>query len=192
MDTLHIQRLDPEQPALRIHIVFDTPEAAAHPDTPALRGAADGLRQRGHRLELIQPRGAAGAGDAPTLGRYAKFKRVLHLRRLLIAHWSRQRPDLVHIDTQGPLGWAALQAAGKLRIPVSASFPGEYASLPLSLLHKPLAAELRKFFTRVRATLVAGRGASESLRTAGLRNLHPVAQAEDLCGIEQALRSAAR
>ena len=192
MDTLHIQRLDPERPPLRIHIVFDAPECVAHPDTPSLRNAAEGLRQRGHRLELIHVRLASGPGDGQPLGRYAKFKRILQLRRLLIAHWSRQRPDLVHIDTQGPLGWAALQAAAKLRIPASASFPSEYATVPLGLLHKPLAAELRKFFTRVRATLVTGQAASESLRHAGLRNLHLLPPGPDLGGIEQALRSAMR
>ena len=37
-------------------------------------------------------------------------------------HWRRSRPDIVHIVTEGPLGWAALAAARTLRIPVTSSF----------------------------------------------------------------------
>lgn len=184
-----MQRLEPERPPLRIHIVDDG--GAAHPDTPLLLPLAEGLRDRGHRLEVIRSRPAAH-GEAGAPGRYARFKRVLHFRRLLVAHWSRQRPDLVHIDSLGPLGWAALQAASKLRIPVSASFPGEFAAVPLPLLRRPLAAELRKFFARVNAALVAGAAPADALRKAGLRNLHPVDPGGDLAAIEHVLRGAAR
>lgn len=36
--------------------------------------------------------------------------------------WKQQRPDVVHIATEGPLGWAALKAARRLGIPVTSSF----------------------------------------------------------------------
>jgi glycosyltransferase involved in cell wall biosynthesis len=40
----------------------------------------------------------------------------------LRALWKEDRPDVVHIATEGPLGYCALRIARKLRIPVSSSF----------------------------------------------------------------------
>ena len=35
---------------------------------------------------------------------------------------ARRRPDVVHIVTEGPLGWSALQAARELKLPVCSDF----------------------------------------------------------------------
>ena len=43
-------------------------------------------------------------------------------RRALERAWRASAPDLVHIATEGPLGWSALAAARKLGIPVATDF----------------------------------------------------------------------
>ena len=43
--------------------------------------------------------------------------------------WQRTRPELVHIATEGPLGWAALRAARRLRIPASSDFRTNFQSV---------------------------------------------------------------
>jgi glycosyltransferase involved in cell wall biosynthesis len=46
----------------------------------------------------------------------------LPAQQSLLRLWSLRRPDLVHIATEGPLGWSALKAARKLKLPVSSDF----------------------------------------------------------------------
>src|SRR5690606_8607660 len=96
-----------------------------------------GLRQRGHVVELVRPCPgsvatlAAGArqpfstavdaeiltGSLP-IPRYPDLRMGVPSARRLAAHWRRQPPGLVHIATEGPLGWSALRAARALRLPV--------------------------------------------------------------------------
>ncbi len=42
-------------------------------------------------------------------------------------HLQQFSPDMIHVATEGPLGWAALQAAGKLKIPVVSSYHTNFA-----------------------------------------------------------------
>ncbi|CAG0952233.1 phosphatidylinositol alpha 1,6-mannosyltransferase [Methylophilaceae bacterium] len=53
---------------------------------------------------------------------YAGLRFGLPMFEKLREAWKRQRPDVVHIATEGPLGWAALKAARMLGIPVTSSF----------------------------------------------------------------------
>src|SRR5262245_27684297 len=87
----------------------------------------DALRQRGHAVQAIRPRQLPEPGTPNrVLGLRIPFYRDLRfglaspmrVGRAL----ARARPDLVHIATEGPLGLAALLAAGRLGAPVAASF----------------------------------------------------------------------
>ena len=60
-------------------------------------------------------------GGVP-IPRYPNLKMGLPAKRALIKQWTLHRPDIVHIVTEGPLGWSALQAALKLKIPVCSDF----------------------------------------------------------------------
>jgi hypothetical protein len=94
------------------------------------------LRKRNHDIQLIRPRQDAAeqparpiphgfeevlTGGVP-IPRYPDLKMGLPAKRALIKQWTLRRPDLVHIVTEGPLGWSALQAANKLKIPVCSDF----------------------------------------------------------------------
>lgn len=56
------------------------------------------------------------------LPRYEGLMMGLPATGRLWQRWQRERPDVVHIATEGPLGWSALAAARKLELPVSSSF----------------------------------------------------------------------
>ena len=53
---------------------------------------------------------------------YPQLKLGLPAENKLLTLWKRHRPDIVHIATEGPLGWSVLQAAQKLNIPTVSSF----------------------------------------------------------------------
>src|SRR6187399_840660 len=79
----------------------------------------EGLRARGHDLKLVRPRQgpadraqvATGFGEMLRPGvqipRYAQLRMGLPSGRALLQAWQRSRPDIVHIATEGPLGWSA-------------------------------------------------------------------------------------
>lgn len=92
---------------------------------------AEGLRRRGHSVQLVRPR--QNGHDRPVVGpgfeeklargipspRYMQFRMGLPARGALLRAWSARRPNIVHIATEGPLGWSALSAAKKLGFPVT-------------------------------------------------------------------------
>ena len=61
-------------------------------------------------------------------------------RRALERLWTLRRPDIVHIVTEGPLGWSALQAAEKLKLPAVSDFRTNFHAYS-SALRRRLAEE---------------------------------------------------
>ena len=84
----------------------------------------DGMRQRGHRVEVLRPRqGAADAGgehDVPFAGvalpGYPGLQFGLPAGGTLRRRWRQRRPDLVHVVTEGPLGWSAVGRSEERRV----------------------------------------------------------------------------
>ncbi|MCY1296216.1 D-inositol-3-phosphate glycosyltransferase [compost metagenome] len=76
----------------------------------------------------------------------------------LLRHWQRQRPDVLYLATEGPLGLAALRAARRLGIPVVSGFHTNFAQYGahygLGPLSRLLDHYLRWFHNRTRLTLV--------------------------------------
>lgn len=109
--------------------------------TPEVNGVAltlahlvRGLMARGHFVSAVRPR--QPKDDCPdgscepqvTLVRglplpgYKGLRFGLPSGRLLQASWLRQRPDVVYVATEGPLGWSAVRTARRLGIPVVSGF----------------------------------------------------------------------
>lgn len=91
-----------------------------------------GLLAKGHEITLIKP-GKARNGEevenlalVPVLGvpipGYAGLSFGLPRPGRMRSLFQRVQPDVVHIATEGPLGFAALRAARKLGIPVTSTF----------------------------------------------------------------------
>ncbi len=165
-----------------------------------------GLLKRGHRIHMIRPRQhkqdmAADEDDyretlvsgMPIPG-YPELKSGLPAKGLLIRLWKHQRPDIVHIATEGPLGWSALSAARKLNIPVSTDFHTNFHSYSqhygIGLLKKPIAAYLRHFHNKAACTMVPTASLQQQLEFEGYKNVVVVSRGVDTELFHPAKRSA--
>ena len=195
---------------LRVAVVTET-------FPPEINGVAmttgrmvDGLVAAGHRVDLIRPRqaheggsiqladGAEGVEEMLSRGiplpRYANLQLGLPARKVLLRRWSVQRPDVVQVVTEGPLGWSALTAARKLRLPVISEFhtnfhrySGHYG---VGWLKRPIAAYLRKFHNRADLTLVPTRALCGELAEQGIARVDVVSRGVDTALFDPARRSA--
>jgi glycosyltransferase involved in cell wall biosynthesis len=168
---------------------------------------ADGLRRRGHRLHLARPRQARGERAAcgedfaelllpglPIPG-YPGLRFGLPARAALVPAWRARRPDVVHVATEGPLGWSALAAARDLDLPVSSSFHTDFDAYSghygIGWLRGMIERYLRRFHNRTQATLVPTESLARRLAGADFRGLRVIARGVDTRLFHPARRSAA-
>ena len=101
----------------------------------------------------------------------------------MLAHWRRLRPDLIHIVTEGPLGYSALRAARRLGIPVSTSFHTHFHNYSrhyhLGWLAAPIMAYLRHFHNQGVQTLVPTVELAEQLQSLGFLRTQVLARGVD-------------
>ncbi len=203
---LLIENLPPAQPHLRVAVVTETYPPEVNGVAFTLQRVVDGLRERGHQVQLVRPRqssdpqdGAATHADVLLRGmpipRYPHLQLGLPARKRLQALWSRQRPDVVHIATEGPLGWSALRVARKLRIAVTSDFRTNFHAYSshygMGWLSKPIMAYLKRFHNQTLTTMVPTAALAERLAAAGFERLQVVGRGVDARIFDPALRSAA-
>ena len=193
------------EPHLRIALVTETYSPEINGVAMTLERMVGGLIARGHRVQLIRPRQGRtddarhddGFDEVLAHGwkvpRYEGLLFGLPARSLLSRSWSRQRPDLVHVATEGPLGWSAVSAAARLRIPVTSDFhtnfdhySGHYG---LGWLRQPVGAYLRRFHNRTARTFVPTKAMAHALQERGYRRLFVVARGVDTALFRPAARS---
>ncbi|KQQ50778.1 glycoside hydrolase [Pseudomonas sp. Leaf127] len=128
----------------------------------------DGLRLRGHTVELIRPRqGNEPAPEAPQdlmlcrgwpIPGYPGLQWGQASMHKLLRRWQRRRPDVLYIATEGPLGLSALRAARRLGIAVISgfhtNFPQYSQQYGMGFVTRLLTHYLRWFHNRSRTTLV--------------------------------------
>ncbi|MBK8322445.1 MAG: glycosyltransferase family 1 protein [Betaproteobacteria bacterium] len=195
MEPLVIEQLPAGRRALRLAIVTETYLPEVNGVSLSLARMVDGLRANGHDIQLVRPRqdredlAASGEGFAEMLTRgvpiprYPQLKLGLPARKALLKQWKLRRPDLVHIVTEGPLGWSALQAATQLRIAVTSDFRTNFHAYTrhygIGWLKKPIFGYLRKFHNRTLATFVPTEAMRGELAALGFRNLHVLSRGVD-------------
>src|SRR4029077_3402828 len=121
--------------------------------------------RRDHEVQLVRPRQgqerrdrASGLQDILSpdvlthgvpIPRYPGLRMGLPATRALVSLWRHNRPDVVHVLTEGPLGWSAVSAARKLKLPVFSDFRTNFHSYSrhygIGWVSKPILAYLRKF-----------------------------------------------
>ena len=128
----------------------------------------DGLRARGHQVELVRPRQTGDlsrqSDDGLLLCRgwplpgYPGLQWGQSSMHKLLRRWKRQRPDVLYIATEGPLGLSALRAARRLGISVVSGFHTNFqqysSQYGLGMLSRILTHYLRWFHNRSSLTLV--------------------------------------
>lgn len=204
---LTLQHLARTARQLRVAVVTETypPEVNGVAMTSARM--VDGLLRLGHHIQLVRPRqgaddrAASGAAFEEMLAAALPIPHYKHLRMGLPARhalqraWSVQRPDVVQVVTEGPLGWSAVAAARKLRLPVVTEFHTNFDSYSryygLGWLQPPLAAYLRRFHNKGERCLVPTAALAAELGARGVRRTAVVARGVDTALFSPQRRSAA-
>ncbi|MDO8932847.1 MAG: glycosyltransferase family 1 protein, partial [Rhodocyclaceae bacterium] len=164
---------------------------------------ADGLRSRGHSVEIVRPRqsgdGPRGsAHDQITVGglpipNYRGLRFGLPATGFLLRRWRRNPPNIVHVATEGPLGASAIKAARRLGLPVSSTFHTNFDAYcrhyGLAWLKRPIAGYLRRFHDRCDATYVPTGALAQELSRQGYRNVEVISRGVDTRLFNPARRS---
>lgn len=163
----------------------------------------DGLRERGHRIRVIRPRqGKADLGGEhetampglPLPG-YPGLRFGLPAGRRLARLWRQSRPDLVHVVTEGPLGWSAVNVARQLGIPVTSGFHTNFdrysVHYGLGWMRPGVAAYLRTLHRRTLATMVPTEALAADLAGEGISGVRVVGRGVDTGLYHPARRSPA-
>jgi len=185
----------PSAQRLRIALVTETYSPEINGVAMTLQRMVHGLIERGHQIQLVRPRQRKDdqantfAGFEELLVRGGKLPRYdglrfgLPARTLLELSWTMQRPDLVHVATEGPLGWSAVTAARKLRIPVSSDFHTNFDHYSqhygIGWLRQSVTAYLRCFHRRTERTFVPTSALVRELSKQGYRDLSVIARGVD-------------
>lgn len=207
---LNVEIRHPDVRSLRLAVVTETWPPEVNGVALTIARVVEGLRARHHSVQLIRPR--QDAGDAAALPdadpgfhevllrglpipRYPHLKMGIPSKKALVELWSRYRPDLVHIVTEGPLGWSALQAARRLKLPVTSDFRTNFHAYMrhygVGWLRRPIVAYLRKLHNQTLCTFVPTEGLRQSLLAHGFQNLQVVARGVDTTLFDPARRSTA-
>jgi glycosyltransferase involved in cell wall biosynthesis len=180
---------------LRIAVVTETYLPEVNGVAMTMGQVVIGLLKRGHEIELIRPR--QYPNEVPidrgrleevllrgiAIPRYDALKLGMPSVQHLLRRWSVKRPDVVHLVTEGPLGWSALTAAKRLGLPVASDFHTNFhtytAHYGIGWLKKPITAYLRRFHNGTLCTIVPTADLRDELAALGFENLLIVARGVD-------------
>jgi glycosyltransferase involved in cell wall biosynthesis len=196
--------------SLRIAVVSETYPPEVNGVAVTLSKVVDGLRSANHAVQLIRLR-QGGTDAASQDDMYAGYQEVLMRgfpipnypdlrmgmpsKSALIKLWQLKRPDIVHIATEGPLGWSALRAAMYLKLPVSTDYRTNFQSYSthygVGFLYKPIMAYLKKFHNLAGVTMVPTEALRASLASVGFQRLKVVSRGVDTVAYDPVHRSQA-
>jgi glycosyltransferase involved in cell wall biosynthesis len=169
---------------MKISIVTETYPPEINGVAMTLHRISQELAHQGHRVDIVRPRQSSEAQNATyadtlvvtglPLPGYDGLRFGLPCRPKLRKHWKTDRPDIIYVATEGPLGQSAIRAAEDLVIPVVSGFHTnfhEYMShYRLPILAKTVRGFLRKTHNRTRRTFAPSRDVIEKLEAMGIRD----------------------
>ncbi len=163
------------------------------------------LGRRGHAVTVFHPRRDDLAGGAPSpefaevalpgvpIPGYSLLRLGLPAGGRLKKLWQEQRPDLVHVATEGPLGASAITAARTLGVPVTSSFHTNFHAYMrhyrFGPLHGIVLGWLRHVHNRTQCTFAPTEELGAELTALGFRNLALLSRGVDTWQFHPARRS---
>lgn len=185
----------PKAGPFRILVVTETFPPEINGVAKTLHRMLSDLLQRGHEIILVRPK--QGPNDLATasgnyrevLVRGAKipfyedlrfgYPEKYLLRRLI----QLEKPDLVHVVTEGPLGWSAVRAARHVGIPIVSDFRTNFHAYAkyykFGFAGKLVHNYLRGLHNRTQATLAPTSKIKEQLSMSGYENVKVVSRGID-------------
>ena len=190
------QHLAPPARSMRVAFVTETYPPEVNGVALTMARIVNGIAARHHEIQLVRPRQNAENTEQLTdrfhevftrglpIPRYPDLRMGLPSKRALVRLWSHKRPDVVHIATEGPLGWSALQAARLLQLPVCSDFRTNFHAYSkhygIGWLQRPIMGYLRKFHNRTQVTMVPTEALKQALITSGFLRLAVVSRGVDV------------
>lgn len=187
---------------MRYAIVTETYPPEVNGVALTVQSLQTGLQARGHDVGLVRPR-RPDDGHAQhsvilapgiPLPRYAGLRVGLPCVRRLMDAWRDTPPNAVYIATEGPLGWSAMRAARRLRIPVATGFHTRFdtymADYGLPWMRPVAMRWMRRFHNQAQATLVPTRALRDFLLGQGFGDVRVLQRAVDNSLFDRARRDA--
>ena len=168
----------PDQP-LHIEVVTDTYVPDINGVALSLGRLCAGLRERGHRVEVIRSGSAAGEGGEwvpwwPLPG-YWEIRVGAPWPGQFRRRWRKQRPDVIYVAIETPLGFSAASAALKLGIPVIGGFHTNFREYlrkyGMTRISEKVWLYQKWFHDRLALTLVPSPDARDKLSRAGFSKI---------------------
>ena len=191
---------------MRIACVTETYPPEVNGVSLTVARMVEGLRLLDHEVQLLRPQQSDCQPEVHDprfhevllrgmpIPRYPNLRMGMPSTRALVKLWSARRPDVVHIATEGPLGWSALRAARRLGLPVCSDFRTNFHAYTqhygIGWLRRPILGYLRGFHNRTACTMVPTESLRRELSAAGFERLEVVARGVDTAQFHPAHRSA--
>lgn len=165
---------------MKVTFVTDTYSPQANGVATTLERLVNGLRELGHEVDVIRPAVLACEEEGmkvPSFGLpgYKEVRFGFPMRLVLQTRWYKNRPDVIYVATETPLGASAITAARALRIPVASGFHTNFqqymAHYQMPLLEKATMKYLRHLHNRSSCTFVPSRDVIDQLDESGFENL---------------------
>lgn len=160
---------------LHLVVVTDTYVPDINGVALSLGRLCDGLRSRGHRVEIIRSGKANGPGETTVfswpLPGYWEVKVGAPWPGELRRRWAKERPDVVYVAIETPLGFSAVAAARRLGIPIIGGFHTNFyeylQKYGVNWVGKQVWRYQKWFHDRLACTLVPSPDARDKLVRAG-------------------------
>jgi glycosyltransferase involved in cell wall biosynthesis len=182
------------QRRLRIAVVTETWPPEVNGVAMTTHRLVSCIAQR-HDITLVRTRQRAGRPGIPVAGvvdqvmpavplpLYTELRAGLPVTGRLRRQWQRVRPDLVHVITEGPLGWSAIRAARRLKIPVISDFHTNFHQYTkhygFGIFQLVALSYLRYLHNQTRLTLVPTQALARELSAQGFRDLDILSRGVD-------------
>ena len=191
----HLAALSTARPSpMKVAFVSETWRPEINGVTHTLSQLAQALYDRQYPLQLIRPATVDGAREA--LVSHELQVKAIPVKdydgvnigwvspRGLREFWLADRPDVVYIATEGPLGMVALRVARQLHLPVVSGFHTNFDQysryyLWLRAVRPFVGAFLKRFHNRTQATLVPTQKQADHMTALGYKNIQVMGRGLD-------------
>ena len=191
---------------LHIDVVTETYPPEINGVAHTISTLVQGLRKNNHHVFVIRPEQTSEKYSkdikrynheflvkSVPIPFYKELRMGLPAKDMLIKCWTTKRPDLVHVATEGPLGWSAVRAARELSLPITSDFRTNfhaYSSMyKIGFLEPMNLAYLRWIHNATDRTMVPTAKLKHELEARGVMNLKIMPRGVDTSIFSSTLRS---